>query len=110
MPRIVEEPLHPRPYARLRETRIRSAAGRTQSRPMIPLAAVALAVYTVVVSPTLQAHAGRHARGVVACPAGTVPLGGGVGVHPVGTGAHVNGSFPSSNGWVADVSAGLAGV
>jgi hypothetical protein len=76
--------------------------------PHAALAALALAGYAVVSSPTLQDPAGTHARGTVACPSGTVPLGGGVGVHPVGVGAHVNGSFPSRHGWVADVSSSRA--
>ena len=42
-------------------------------------------------------------RGSVACPAGTVPYGGGVVVASSGLNANVNSSFPAGNTWVADV-------
>src|SRR5690349_18784555 len=76
----------------------------------VALAAMALAGYTTASSPTLQDPAGTHARGMVACPAGSVPLGGGVGIHPFGVGDHVESTFPSGNGWATDVSAGPSGI
>jgi hypothetical protein len=42
-------------------------------------------------------------RGSVACPAGTVPYGGGVVVASSGLNANVNSSFPSGTSWIADV-------
>jgi hypothetical protein len=78
--------------------------------PHAPVTPLALAGYAVVTSSTLVAPPGMQTQGAVACPAGTVPLGGGVGIHPVGTGAHITSSFPSPNGWVARVSTGLADV
>jgi hypothetical protein len=78
-----------------------------QHAPVTPLA---LAGYTQVVSPTFLAPPGTQTEGTVSCPAGTVPLGGGTGIHPVGTGAHITSSFPSPNGWVTKVSTSLADV
>jgi hypothetical protein len=78
--------------------------------PHAPVTPLALASYKVVTSPTFVAPPGQQTQGTVSCPAGTVPLGGGTGIHPAGTGAHITASFPSPNGWVTEVSTGLADV
>jgi hypothetical protein len=59
--------------------------------------------YVVVTSPELVAPVGVQTRGAVACPAGRVPLGGGVFVTSSSTQASVNDSFPVDTGWIADV-------
>src|SRR5690349_10727631 len=59
--------------------------------------------FTVVKSGPVVAVSGQQTRGVVACPAGLVPLGGGVSIVSLSTNANVNSSFPRDNGWVADV-------
>jgi hypothetical protein len=78
--------------------------------PHAPVTPLALTGYTQVISPTFLAPPGMQTEGTVSCPSGTVPLGGGTGIHPVGTGAHITSSFPSPNGWVTEVSTGLADV
>ena len=62
--------------------------------------------YTVVKSGQLVAVNGQQTRGVVTCPAGLVPLGGGVSIVSLSTLANVNSSFPRDNGWVGDVNNG----
>jgi hypothetical protein len=59
--------------------------------------------YTVVNSATLLAPNGVQTRGIVNCPAGLVPLGGGVFIQSFSTLANVNSSFPSFTSWVGDV-------
>jgi hypothetical protein len=59
--------------------------------------------YVVVKSGQLVAVSGQQTRGVVSCPAGLVPLGGGVSIVSLSTLANVNSSFPRDNGWIGDV-------
>jgi hypothetical protein len=59
--------------------------------------------YTQVHSGLLPAADQAQTRGSATCPAGTVPLGGGVFVLSQSTLANVNSSFPTANGWIADV-------
>src|SRR3954451_23406721 len=58
--------------------------------------------YTVVHSGLLASPSGTQTRASVACPAGTVPFGGGVET-PLNEPLTINSSFPSSGGWNADV-------
>ena len=60
----------------------------------------------MVKSGQLVAVNGQQTRGVVTCPAGLVPLGGGVSMASLSTLANVNSSFPRDNGWVGDVNNG----
>src|SRR5689334_15109182 len=59
--------------------------------------------YKIVSSAQLLAPAAHQTRGSVTCPAGRVPLGGGVFVVSGDFRASVNSSFPTFNGWTADV-------
>jgi hypothetical protein len=86
--------------------------GLPAAAPQMGKAAPALAVgglgrpprgYAVVDSGWLTAADGVQTRGTVACPATTVPFGGGVFVSSTSLAANVNSSIPSGNGWLADV-------
>jgi hypothetical protein len=78
--------------------------GKTETGHAGPaLATKAPRGYLVVRSGSLLAVSGQQTRGVVTCPAGLVPLGGGVSIVSLSTLANVNSSFPRDNGWVADV-------
>ena len=59
--------------------------------------------YAVVDSAVLASPNQTQQRGTVECPAGTVPLGGGVFISSVNTLANVNSSFPTPTGWAGDV-------
>jgi hypothetical protein len=59
--------------------------------------------YVVVHTVALASPAGHQAHGGQPCPAGTSVLGGGVFVAATGTAVSVNSSYPSANGWYADV-------
>ena len=59
--------------------------------------------YRVVISPQLPSPNGSDSRGIVRCPTGTVPLGGGVIAQSPSIRANVSSSFPSGRTWVGDV-------
>jgi hypothetical protein len=59
--------------------------------------------YAVVNSGTLSAPDGMQTHGSKVCPAGSVVWGGGVWISSGALGANVNSSYPSNNGWAADV-------
>jgi hypothetical protein len=59
--------------------------------------------YAIVNSGTLSAPNGFQTHGTKACPTGTVVWGGGVWISSGALGADVNSSYPTNNGWVADV-------
>jgi hypothetical protein len=59
--------------------------------------------FTIVNSAELTAPAGRQVRGTATCPAGRVPLSGSAALQTASVLAGVNSSFPSGNGWAADV-------
>jgi hypothetical protein len=83
------------------------ASGKTEAPAAgAPLATKLPPGYTVVRSGQLVAVSGQQTRGVVTCPAGLVPLGGGVSIVSFSTLANVNSSFPRDNGWVGDVNNG----
>jgi hypothetical protein len=73
---------------------------------LLPLPALASAApprgFVEVTSSDLFSLAGAQSHGSVDCPAGTVPLGGGVGA-AVFTGLTVNSTYPTATGWAADV-------
>jgi hypothetical protein len=58
--------------------------------------------FTEVSSGDLTAIAGVQTHATVSCPAGTVPLGGGVAT-TLASGVTVNGTYPTATGWAADV-------
>src|SRR5262249_49705222 len=64
--------------------------------------------YTIVstgllnMPPFLQSHAG------VTCPAGLVPLGGGVFISSPSTAANVNTSYPAGDTWIGEVNNGTS--
>jgi hypothetical protein len=62
--------------------------------------------YVSLQSALLAAPAGQQTRGTLACPIGTVPLGGGVSVSSGDLRANVNSSFPNGSTWIADVNNG----
>jgi hypothetical protein len=62
--------------------------------------------YRVVISPELPSPDGSDSRGVVRCPTGTVPLGGGATTASPSTRVNVSSSFPSGRAWVGDVKNG----
>ncbi len=59
--------------------------------------------YVIVNSGTLSAPDGSQSHGSVACPAKTVPTGGGVYISSLSTAANVNSSYPLPDGWNGDV-------
>jgi hypothetical protein len=91
------KPTHPAPVASA------PGPGKTAPSAAAPAAATKLQGYVVLSSPELVAPNGQQVRGVVACPAGLVPLGGGAFVASPSTRANLNSSFPRDNGWAADV-------
>jgi hypothetical protein len=58
--------------------------------------------FVEVTSPDLFGQAGAQSHGTVDCPAGTVPLGGGV-IARVSSDQTINSSYPTATGWAADV-------
>jgi len=62
--------------------------------------------YRVVISPQLPSPNGSESRGIVSCPTGTVPLGGGAIAQSPSIRANVSSSFPSGRTWVGDVKNG----
>jgi hypothetical protein len=69
-----------------------------------PAAALARAPagFTVVTSGDFASAASRQTHGTVDCPAGTVPLGGGV-VTALFSDQTINSSYPTATGWAGDV-------
>lgn len=59
--------------------------------------------YAVVDSGGFTAPAGQQAHGRAGCPAGTVPLGGGVRILTTSGFVHLSSSFPAGDGWVGVV-------
>jgi hypothetical protein len=81
-----------------------SVASADDSKPASAAATTAIAGkapkgYTVVTSPFQVAPTGGQSFGHVDCPAGTVPLGGGVLIESNFTAANINGSIPTPTGW-----------
>jgi hypothetical protein len=62
--------------------------------------------YVVVRSGPLNANAGTQTRGTVACPAGTVPFGGGAFAGSTALTVNINSSIPVGNSWLADINNG----
>jgi hypothetical protein len=63
--------------------------------------------YVVVHSASMSASVDSQSHGVVACPGGTVPLGGGANVRSTGFQANMANSYPvGPEGWAADVNNG----
>jgi hypothetical protein len=63
--------------------------------------------YTIVNSGSLNAPAGGQTHGTVACPTGTKPLGGGVGVASSDLAVNINSTYPNGTaGWAVDVNNG----
>jgi hypothetical protein len=62
--------------------------------------------YRIVSTARLTALALSQAHASISCPAGKMPLGGGVYVSSPSTSADVNDSYPSGSSWVADVNNG----
>jgi hypothetical protein len=65
---------------------------------------------TVVVSENVTGYAGWYTHGEVACPAGKVPLAGGVLFESFDLGMSIIDSYPSDDGWIVNVNNGQAGV
>jgi hypothetical protein len=84
---------------------LRGLAALTLVGAVLPSSAVARPPhgYQVVTSPTLPSPHFREVRGVVTCPAGTVPLGGGGFVASGSTRVAIASTFPTANGWTTDV-------
>lgn len=62
--------------------------------------------YRVVVSPDIPSPSGSDTRGIVRCPTGTVPLGGGATSASPSIRVNVSSSFPSGRTWVGDIKNG----
>ncbi|HET7741019.1 MAG TPA: hypothetical protein VFL67_10260 [Mycobacterium sp.] len=63
--------------------------------------------YVVVHSASITASIDSQSHGVVACPGGTVPLGGGANVHSTSFQADMANSYPvGTEGWAADINNG----
>ena len=77
--------------------------GKSLLAPAAAVAGKAPAGYKLVVSPLLASPAHSQTRGTVDCPAGKVPLGGGVFIVSGDPIVNVNSSFPTLTGWDGDV-------
>jgi hypothetical protein len=73
------------------------------AQPVAGVAAKAPRGYTVVTSPVFGTTPSSRTPGQVTCPTGLVPLGGGVVIQSTRTDVNVNSSFPTQNGWSAQV-------
>jgi len=62
--------------------------------------------YRVVISPDIPSPNNSDSRGIVRCPTGTVPLGGGVASASPSIRVNVSSSFPSGRTWVGDIKNG----
>lgn len=80
------------------------ASGKTASTSAAAVAKVA--GYKVVNSGSLAAPATHQTHGSVICPSGKTVLGGGVFVSSGSTSVNVNSSYPTNNGWAADINNG----
>src|SRR4029079_13386966 len=66
--------------------------------------------YVVTGSGALTAPNGVQTRGIVTCPPGTVPFGGGALISSPSTGTAINSSSPTATGWTADVNNASGGA
>jgi hypothetical protein len=64
--------------------------------------------YTTVTSPSMTSGSMTLTRGIVQCPTGTVPLGGGAVVISSELFVAINSSLPFENGWAVDLNNGSA--
>jgi hypothetical protein len=94
--------MHPRSFIRvlaLGAACLSALAGAAQARA----AARPVAGYSIVDSGAVASPDGRQVRGTASCPAGEVPLGGGVFVASGSTLASINSTVPLGRSWAADV-------
>ena len=83
------------------------ASATASGHPASPAAAAApLKGYRTVVGSPVALPANAQRNGAVQCPAGTVPLGGGVFAQSTSPLVGVNSSFPTPGGWAVDMNNG----